>query len=71
MDNTVLYEHTYYQGDENPVFEFQIPPELFDTNGAVALRMLWGNDSSALTSNNSDLRQKQVGLKSILIQEVN
>ena len=67
MDGTPIYEHSYYMEKDEPSFTFVIPSEAFDQNGAIALKMLWPDDNSSLTKENSDLRQKQVGLKSFQV----
>ena len=69
MDGTPIYEQTYYMGKSEPNFTFTIPVNAFDQNGAIALKMLWSDDSSALTKENSDLRAKQVGLKSFQVHK--
>ena len=67
MDGTSIYEDTYHRENDEPYFVFTIPADAFDDNGAIALRMKWSDDNSALTENNSDLRQKQIGLKSFQV----
>lgn len=69
MDGTPIYEQTYYMGKSEPNFTFTIPAIAFDRNGAIALKMLWSDDSSALTKENSDLRAKQVALKSFQVHK--